>query len=1061
MISSFSIRKEKIFITLLAFFCSNFVVAQSDIQKVMTPPSPNAASLGSYGDVPISNYTGKMNLSIPFPSIITKSGYELPISISYNSGGVKVDEMPSFVGMSWVLNAGGVITRNIRGTDDFGLNGWYHNNIVIPTPASALNPNTCEDVNGTSFNSVYTCATNGTYDTEPDMYYYNFQNYSGKFYFDRDRTRIKIKDDNIKIDNVVYTNSVPAVQSYATSLNWSISDETGNEYIFNNNESEFTETSYNHFETTNLGIISGQFIPHTFSINSNYLSEIKLNNSESIYFEYEDFVQEYVVTREFSHGYIINFLDWPFLEDPDKEYFISELGISSKVDAKRIKLIIYKGYKVEFIYNEIDGSVQLAEIIYKHNEIVYKKYKLSYLNDLTKKRFFLAKLSEVDVNNENLTIDHLFEYNNPQLLPNRLSVKQDYWGYFNNNTSQNRLDPELPSNYFGIFSSNVIHGQLFYNANPNLFSNVSRLPSINLTKYGSLSKVTYPTKGYSLFEYELNHFTNYTNLSFSEGAGLRVKRIINYDNNNNNTGIKTYDYQNGQLMSIPNLYSYRAERANFLVGGTYHFLVSNSNSVVPLSTAASGSYVGYDIVKVYNYNNLDENNGYEEYSYFNVVSQLPTLTLQWNNFANFQPNIKLYPTNSIRLNEYNFTNGIIRGIKVYERNLNNYNLKYEEKYKYNITNDKSTYITKYGTKENDPTMNDCRWMYFISYYINSGNIQLVEKEKHNYENTGIRNNRNWYSYSNSGGGFLLNGENADGVYTDYNYVTTTIDPINPNYRLKIISSKKIHKGDNNISYELFDYNTKYQPTKITLKSFQNLGNAAGNVGTLENISEKTISYSNDNIEKIVHDNGDIESYLWDNDLIKPIAKCQNAELSNFAYTSFENNNSKGRFNYSNNYIESNIFRTGNKSYLLTDESMISTSIKNKGTFKLMLWVKNNTSNLSIVISTDVSGLSINTTPEIESYTNFDWSLYTYTLTKTNDLVANVSIDGNAIIDEIRIAPLNAQLTTYTYIPYYGMSSISDIRGQVATYEYNGFGKLFRIKDHEGNIMNELRYNYKQ
>ena len=42
----------------------------------------------------------------------------VPISLSYSSNGLKVDEFPSLTGMSWILNAGGVITRTVNGAMD-------------------------------------------------------------------------------------------------------------------------------------------------------------------------------------------------------------------------------------------------------------------------------------------------------------------------------------------------------------------------------------------------------------------------------------------------------------------------------------------------------------------------------------------------------------------------------------------------------------------------------------------------------------------------------------------------------------------------------------------------------------------------------------------------------------------------------------------------------------------------------------------------------------------------------------------------------------------------------
>lgn len=46
------------------------------------PPSPNAASLGKYGDIPVSYYTGLANTSILIYSISSRD-ISLPISLSY------------------------------------------------------------------------------------------------------------------------------------------------------------------------------------------------------------------------------------------------------------------------------------------------------------------------------------------------------------------------------------------------------------------------------------------------------------------------------------------------------------------------------------------------------------------------------------------------------------------------------------------------------------------------------------------------------------------------------------------------------------------------------------------------------------------------------------------------------------------------------------------------------------------------------------------------------------------------------------------------------------------
>jgi hypothetical protein len=41
---------------------------------------------------------------------------------------------------------------------------------------------------------------NGVYDGEPDLFLFNFAGYSGKFYFNDDRTPVLLPDQNIKIE---------------------------------------------------------------------------------------------------------------------------------------------------------------------------------------------------------------------------------------------------------------------------------------------------------------------------------------------------------------------------------------------------------------------------------------------------------------------------------------------------------------------------------------------------------------------------------------------------------------------------------------------------------------------------------------------------------------------------------------------------------------------------------------------------------------------------------------------------------------------------------------------
>ena len=76
--------------------------------KTIDFPTPNAASLGKYGQIPVSYYNGLVNISIPIYTIKLQD-IEVPIVLQYHSGGNKTDEHPGWVGLGWNLQAGGSI----------------------------------------------------------------------------------------------------------------------------------------------------------------------------------------------------------------------------------------------------------------------------------------------------------------------------------------------------------------------------------------------------------------------------------------------------------------------------------------------------------------------------------------------------------------------------------------------------------------------------------------------------------------------------------------------------------------------------------------------------------------------------------------------------------------------------------------------------------------------------------------------------------------------------------------------------------------------------------------
>jgi len=76
-------------------------------------PAPEAASLGKYGDVGVSYFTGNPNISIPLYNLTVRD-VSMPITLDYESSGVRVNSLPTWAGQNWTLNVGGVITRTVK-----------------------------------------------------------------------------------------------------------------------------------------------------------------------------------------------------------------------------------------------------------------------------------------------------------------------------------------------------------------------------------------------------------------------------------------------------------------------------------------------------------------------------------------------------------------------------------------------------------------------------------------------------------------------------------------------------------------------------------------------------------------------------------------------------------------------------------------------------------------------------------------------------------------------------------------------------------------------------------
>jgi hypothetical protein len=216
--------------------------------------------------------------------------------------------------------------------------------------------------------------------------------------------------------------------------------------------------------------------------------------------------------------------------------------------------------------------------------------------------------------------------------------------------------------------------------------------------------------------------------------------------------------------------------------------------------------------------------------------------------------------------------------------------------------------------------------------------------------------------------------------------------------------------------------------------------------------------------------GNKKSYIWATsgkaELGRlPLAEVLEASDNQIAFTSFETANFsnslqtvvKGNWTYSAGTVSPSAWylstdaKTGVNSYMLEGSRTITKTGLPTGTYQVSFWVKGTSYQINL------NGQNIS---PITSRVGADgWELKQVTFTGT---AANISISsGSCLVDELRLHPLGARMSTYTYHPSGGFSSVSDSNQRIAYYEYDEFNRLKLIRDEQRNILKTFYYNYKQ
>ncbi len=184
----FKFYKQRIYhILILSFviFCSKSIVKAQTGKKWISTQTPNVSSLGTYGKIPVSLFTGTPNISIPLVELKGRN-LNFPISISYHPGNIKPNERSGWVGKGWTIPIG-VIYREVRGLPD-EIGSAKYPNIGYYFKRYLTNSDWYKYAEGLHVDNSYQRILFHWYlpyynDMEPDIFHFNINGLQGSFFF--------------------------------------------------------------------------------------------------------------------------------------------------------------------------------------------------------------------------------------------------------------------------------------------------------------------------------------------------------------------------------------------------------------------------------------------------------------------------------------------------------------------------------------------------------------------------------------------------------------------------------------------------------------------------------------------------------------------------------------------------------------------------------------------------------------------------------------------------------------------------------------------------------------
>jgi len=1037
--------------------------------------SPGGASLGLYNDNQVDLFTGKANISIPIYNLET-GHYSLPISLSYNTGGFRVNEIASWIGLGWQLNAGGMITREVKGIPDEILYNGYHSNsgdILYNELIDGVLPYDDTD----EFVSLLNVAT-GVMDGEPDIYNFTVGDLSGKFIFDKEGNIHLIGEHKNKI-KITSTRDNITNPNYNSIKEFIITDDNGIKYYFGNNYTEKYRNSYsfiyyntydnynnliNNYDYTKY--YGGKFSrawdnENLFYYISWYIYKIEFpDNIDGITFDYvsenNSFYSSTSETKYIGQRYSI--AGDPINIDPSKPFCVKRINNYMVTNSQRLVKISYKDLSIDFIpeqfiredINDPILNVRIGQAKALDSIKIYDNMGNNQVWKFQHSYFRPSATGEYSTYFKRLCLDKLscgdqewsFEYNSGN-LPDRNSPDVDFWGFYKINT-----DPNAPAHMatpkIYLYTSdkdNAIYKSMYsiyprsnYPGVEYILPGRSRTPSLAETKTYVLNKITFPTKGYKTFEYELNSFM-LDNVK-RVGPGLRILSITTSSGNSSPDIVENYIYEDensnsyGLITDLPdfayrNIDALEHGYANLFIDQTEKEDAKTNRINFSFNSIATvkGGYVGYTHVK-----KVIPGNGSTEYKFDYQPSYLT---------PGFEPFTRSTTRLESAWDELNYVPG-------YSPDYYFFNQQVRDRYPYF-------------------TPPDCGWNIGNLTEVIDRNSQgnIIKCQVNNYSAVENPNESDIYYVQAN----LYNYEKATLIV--YYLKNSTDPPCDLSYSL---GCYPYDVSLNDIIWGVNHYNTGYKRLNSTVSTTYDInGNNPISVTTEYKYDNSNFKYSTSIESSDSKGNMKKQNFYYPQDYTTSIPYIQglvNNHILNKPLDSREYSNNRlingtqiiyNSFGQATDYLnfESNVsdipFNTGHPNTFSHKQSAIFDNDKK---------VLNEIQSDNDIPTSYLWGYHYSL--PIAKIQNATFSSVITALNVSYDLLQSKSESELIIIfNNLRAALPNALITSYTYSPLLGKTTETDINGKTTYYKYDSNSRLKTIEDQDNKITNQFEYHYKE